>query len=515
MHIVKTFCVDFSLIVFATVLAFAIQDNFSVSIERLHAAGPYLFATAVSASAAVPLFGLHRAIWRLSGQRDLERAACAAIVTVAGALAVGFTADRLAGVPRSLPLLQLVLLVGLMLAARVLSRCVHERKGVAFVATPRPTGDGMRSIVLLVGVNSLSELYLRSVAELAQGEVEVAGVLGRGPRQVGRRFQSCKILGEPHELAHVIRTLEVEGVIVDRVAVAVPRHKLSPEVRHALSEIGGAGIAVYYLADRIGLGLSDAAPTMVRENWQALSGPEYSLAELRLLAGRQYLRIKRVLDIAGAAVLLVVAAPLFLAVALLVALDVGAPVVFCQRRPGLRGHPFRLYKFRTMSRAFDTEGNRVDDGARSSGIGRFLRRTRLDELPQLCNVLVGDMSFVGPRPLLPFDQRPEFKARLLVRPGITGWAQIAGGRRLAAADKAAMDVWYVQNTSLRLDLQILLRTLPALFRGDRINAVAIERAWRDLGPTGICSGWAPPADGDGMPRDISSGKLADRPCRAA
>lgn len=130
----------------------------------------------------------------------------------------------------------------------------------------------------------------------------------------------------------------------------------------------------------------------------------------------------------------------------------------------------------------------VDDAARTSRLGDLLRRTRLDELPQLFNVLFGDMSFVGPRPLLPRDQPDAFRARLLVRPGLTGWAQVVGGRALSAEDKAALDVWYVRHASLTLDLDILRRTVPMVVFGERAHDDLVSRAWSDLLQAGIVVG---------------------------
>ena len=141
--------------------------------------------------------------------------------------------------------------------------------------------------------------------------------------------------------------------------------------------------------------------------------------------------------------------------------------MFWQQRPGLGGRPFRLYKFRTMARPYDADGRRIADADRLSVVGRFLRRSRLDELPQLFNILIGEMSFIGPRPLLAADQYPGLDARLAVRPGMTGWAQIKGGRQLSASDKAALDVWYIRNACLRVDLEILLGTLRVILLGER------------------------------------------------
>ena len=196
-------------------------------------------------------------------------------------------------------------------------------------------------------------------------------------------------------------------------------------------------------------------------------------------------RVKRMIDFLGAAALLIFAAPVMVVVAALVALDVGTPVTFWQQRPGRGGYPIHLNKFRTMAAAHDSHGRRIPDSQRLSAIGRFLRHTRLDELPQLVSILTGEMSFVGPRPLLPVDQPPEFAARLLVRPGLTGWAQVNGGRDVSAADKAALDVWYARNASFWLDLRIALRTIPMVIFGERKNETDIEKAWLELKRAGI------------------------------
>jgi len=148
----------------------------------------------------------------------------------------------------------------------------------------------------------------------------------------------------------------------------------------------------------------------------------------------RYGYLKRAFDIAAAALLLSVAlAPLVALVALLVVIDLGPRVVFWQKRPGRFGRPFKLYKFRTMEAAPDRDLS-IDQQYRSSRVGRFLRRSRLDELPQLYNVLIGEMSFIGPRPLLPWDQPDDFWSRLSVRPGLTGLAQAHRERDMSPND---------------------------------------------------------------------------------
>jgi lipopolysaccharide/colanic/teichoic acid biosynthesis glycosyltransferase len=213
----------------------------------------------------------------------------------------------------------------------------------------------------------------------------------------------------------------------------------------------------------------------------------FSDVDIEQIERRPYWKVKRAIDFLTAAIVLVLTLPIMALVALLVAIDVGSPILFAQQRPGRYGIPFRVYKFRTMAAAHDRQGRRVPDAQRTSIIGHFLRRSRCDELPQVFSILAGEMSFVGPRPLLPIDQPPAFVARLLVPPGLTGWAQVNGGRDVSAADKAALDVWYVQNASLLLDLRILLRTVPMVVFGERISRSDIQRAWGDLYSAGICS----------------------------
>jgi lipopolysaccharide/colanic/teichoic acid biosynthesis glycosyltransferase len=206
----------------------------------------------------------------------------------------------------------------------------------------------------------------------------------------------------------------------------------------------------------------------------------FGIAELEGMARRPYSSHKRAIDLVVASLLLVLTAPLILIVGLIVMLDVGLPAVFWQQRPGLRGKPFKLYKFRTMRAAHDQDGKRIPDDRRLSFVGSLLRRTRLDELPQIYNILFGEMSFVGPRPLLPIDQPAEFAARLLVRPGLTGWAQVSGGREISPRDKAALDVWYVRNASLWLDIEILARTVPMIVWGERARPDTVRKAWDEL-----------------------------------
>lgn len=182
--------------------------------------------------------------------------------------------------------------------------------------------------------------------------------------------------------------------------------------------------------------------------------------------------VKRLIDTVLAAAVLALAAPVVLVIALAIRASMGRPVLFRQVRPGLHGRLFCIYKFRTMTDARDAQGRLLPDGERLTLLGRFLRSTSLDELPQLWNVLRGEMSLVGPRPLLPeyLDRyTPEQARRHEVRPGITGWAQVNGRNATTWEERLRQDVWYVDNWSLWLDFKILWMTVVKVLRREGVS----------------------------------------------
>lgn len=182
---------------------------------------------------------------------------------------------------------------------------------------------------------------------------------------------------------------------------------------------------------------------------------------------------KRLLDIILSLLALVVLSPLLLILAILVRIKLGKPILFSQKRPGKNERIFTLYKFRTMTEQKDSDGNLLSDGERLTSFGKFLRSTSLDELPELFNILRGDMSIVGPRPLLvKYLSRysVEQARRHEVRPGITGLAQVNGRNSITWEEKFAYDVLYVDTYSFWLDIKILLKTLAVVFRKDGINS---------------------------------------------
>ena len=183
--------------------------------------------------------------------------------------------------------------------------------------------------------------------------------------------------------------------------------------------------------------------------------------------------IKRLFDIVGATTALVVLSPVYVATAYKVSKNLGSPVLFRQTRPGLNGQPFEMIKFRSMKDSVDTDSNLLEDSERLTSFGKALRNTSLDELPELWNVIKGDMSLVGPRPLL-MEYLPlyseEQARRHKVRPGITGYAQINGRNAIGWQERFELDNWYVDNQSLWLDIKILLKTVKKVIVKDGISA---------------------------------------------
>jgi len=191
--------------------------------------------------------------------------------------------------------------------------------------------------------------------------------------------------------------------------------------------------------------------------------------------------LKRVFDIVFSVILIILFAPVFIIVGLLILVAMGRPILFAQSRPGYKEEIFGIYKFRTMTNDTDANGELLPDEKRLRGVGKFIRSTSLDELPQLFNVFKGEMSFVGPRPLL-VEYLPlynnEQKKRHNVKPGITGWAQVNGRNAISWEQKFEHDIWYVEHQNFLLDMKILWMTMIKLFKRSGIssaNSVTMEK----------------------------------------
>jgi lipopolysaccharide/colanic/teichoic acid biosynthesis glycosyltransferase len=499
-HVILLF--DLVWVVLAPAAALILRDNFEISTDRLAAIVPYSAISIMVAAILFPIAGINRTVWRFTSLSEALRLAGAVTLSIGLALSAAFAFTRLDGVARSLPIIQWFLLVAAMTAMRVVTRLMCGQQ--------TPATDGARSAdrldpdiehVLVVGLNPVTEFYLRSLAEFAATQMLVAGILADGSELRGRSVRAHKVLGFPEELLEVLAHLKVHGITIGRIVMAQPFEKLSSRAREMLLLVERTqDVTLDFFIERLGLAAPPASRASRPPGGEKLqtTAPHASFASavaIKRPGLDPYAHVKRFVDLGGALALTVVLAPIGAMVALLVALDVGFPLLFWQLRPGRYSRPFKLYKFRTMTPAHDAEGNRIPDEQRSTMIGRCLRRLRLDEIPQIYNILRGEMSLVGPRPLLPVDQPGHAHVRLVARPGLTGWAQINGGRELSADDKTALDVWYVRNASFWLDLRILLRTVVVIVMGERRNERAIRLAVEELG--GVRAAAASRIDGAG------------------
>jgi len=495
MRYIFSILIDIVIILSATLAAVVLRDNFEVSMARTVTFLPYLLFTAFVSAMLLPIFRVNRAIWRFASMPDFLRIGATLTATIVCTVLLVFAFNRLDGIPRSLPFLQFNVAIIALIGARVMYKIHHNaRKRRRSKFAPFMVADeAATETALLVGLSRLTETYLQSMLELAPRAVRIVGILGRQERHVGRLVASHKVLGLPEHLNRILGELEVNGIAVDRIVITASAASLSPKARKAIAEVQRRGsVAVQYLAEQLGfekLSRQDHLGGKATGNSSA-GALEFEIQpdELVAMRRRRYWRFKRATDVAASLFLLCISAPLLILIGIAIAASIGWPLFFWQQRPGLGARPFHLYKFRTMGAALASDGRRLSDEERVSRVGNFLRRTRLDELPQLFNILRGEMSFIGPRPLLAQEQHESYRARLLVRPGLSGWAQVVGGRAISAADKAALDVWYVRNASLLLDVAIVLRTMPMVFFGERISERLIERAWHDLSKAGVLKG---------------------------
>lgn len=433
-----------------------------------------LLIVAILAVLVFELGGVHRAFWRFATAADLATVALGSGL-LAGAVTMAlFLVDRLVSVPRAVPLLFALLVLVFLAGGRVGWMLLSRRS--AAVSAPAPAGAAGFRPVLLVGAGEGAALAIQLLRHAAGPAYRPVGVLDE-EATLGRSIMGVPVLGRLGELGTTLARLRVQGWRPTRLLVTGPPDAFPPEALRRLRERARA--------ERLPV---DFLPDLIRLRWPedgVSQAPVPSPVEALPPAVLAYALAKRTLDTLVAGTVLLVAAPLLGLVALAVWLELGRPVLFAQLRRGRGRVPFTLWKFRTLADVIDGRGRLLSEAERQSRVGRFLRRTRLDELPQFWNVLRGDMALVGPRPLVDTDLEAlpdRGRERSLVRPGITGWAQVNGGQALGPREKNALDLWYIRNASFLFDLQILLLTLRTVLFGERIGRAAIDRALAELDP---------------------------------
>jgi lipopolysaccharide/colanic/teichoic acid biosynthesis glycosyltransferase len=376
-----------------------------------------------------------------------------------------FNLTRLEGIPRATPIIHALILATGLITARTFARVFEKDRSGA-----RKAHVDVEHIVM-IGSNRLSSLYIKMLEAYAPNRHRIIAVLDDRPQMFGRAIEGVRIVGHPQELTSIIDEFAVHGIRTDRVIIGGEADLLSAEALEEVQRVcNQREIGLDFVPGLIGLSGFQATVTESGPETQSeieTEGSTSSFVPPASFIPSAYFRVRRLIDFFAALMLIVLLLPLFIGVSVLVLLDVGSPAFFWQQRIGLCRRTFLLYKFRTLQPPFDWRGQSVPEDRRLSRIGRLLRDTSLDELPQLLNVLVGDMSLIGPRPLLPEDQPSNPTARLMVRPGITGWAQVNGAKLLTPEDKNRLDEWYIRNASPWLDLRIIFMTLEFALRGRR------------------------------------------------
>ena len=453
----------------APFIALALRDPALLNFDVGHDILPHSYQYAVFTIAfAIPVFLFFRlsdGMSRFFSDHDLWSVTGATLTIVAGTSATLFVINRLDGVPRSTPLIYGLVLAAGLAGGRGMARLSRIER-VLDVEGQEKAKPPLRRVIL-VGVDRFAATVIKLTDCQQPRSTQIIAAVDPRKRLNGRTINGVKIVGLPSDLEVVIEEYVVHGVEIDEVWIAdaamPPDEAMRLEQRCRL-----LGVTACSISHALNLTPRHSAVVQTPQVAQVVA-PHIG-----------YFRFKRALDAVLATILIILLAPLAAIIASATYLDVGAPVIFWQRRIGHGGREFFLFKFRTYQAPFTKNGDPVASDARLSKIGNAIRATRLDEIPQLINILRGDMSLIGPRPLLPKDQPNDPSLRLSVRPGVTGWAQVIGGTLVTAEEKDALDVWYIHHASPALDFKIIIQTLQIVFRGVNKRPDSIETAmeWR-------------------------------------
>lgn len=425
------------------------------------------FVCSLSAFIAFRIEGSIPRYFSASDALDLAKAVVVGELLTAIVL---FSFTRLDGVPRSVPAIHALMLGASLFAARAFARFVDSRHQQSGQKRP-----DVKEHIILIGVSDLSALFIQFLQTVAPGRREVIALLDPEPRLVGQSVRGVPVCGPPSHLEALIEEFAVHGVRADQVIVDQEPNRLP--MRQIRGDCTRLNIGLSSISELFGRSF---APVETDEDRVSNQAPPPNPAGAAVTAS-SYFKVKGRIEFAIAIAITILILPVYFITCVLAFFDVGPPILFWQRRVGLHGRHFQLYKVRTLRAAVDHHGRKIPKAQRLSKIGRLLRRMRLDELPQLLSVLAGEMSLVGPRPLLPEDQPQNPGIRLMVRPGLTGWAQVNGGALLSPDEKVLLDEWYVRRASLRFDLKIIGMTFLCLIRGDRRSDKALARARTDEG----------------------------------
>ena len=392
---------DLFLAIIAPGLALYLRDS-GVFYSDWHVVGYYwLFSTALTLL-ALWAFKLQDGITRYFSVHEALDIAEAVLFAELTTFVVLFTVTRLDGIPRSIPLIHGPLLAIGLVAARIVMR------GLLSTNDESKQFRGRSQRTIIIGANRFATEFVRMLQAYAPQQKPVVAILDDEATKIGQTISGVRVLGKPLELEAIVTEFAIHGVTVDRLVIAGENDLVTPAVMHELEQVcRKRRIDLCFLPRMLGLTEWTESTTAVLSE----AAPQPASVPLR-----PYFRFKRLLDTIGSIILIVILFPVLLIASLLVLWDVGRPLFFWQERLGWKGRTFLIYKFRTLKAPFDSHGRFASGDRPPSAIGQFLRATRVDELPQLLNVVLGDMSVIGPRPLLPEDQPANATMRLLSSP---------------------------------------------------------------------------------------------------
>lgn len=453
------------------ILAFWIRgapvDLFGAPME----AHVYIVASLLITTISLWMFSADHTIHRYFTLHDIIQMSKAVIFSVALTATFVFAVTRMDAVPRSIPIIHATLLI-LALSGRGMYQRWCEHNDVRKSAAPHA---GATTNIVIVNANRMAKMYIALVEGLGAKSQRILCVLDEQQKLINRTIGGYAIIGQPSELTAVIQDYAIHGVIVHKVMVAGNAAGLNPQTRLSLArscEDNNASLEFFGDILNFAAGVNDSADFA-----EAADEPTTSA----IFARNSSFFGKRLFDVAVAAGAAVFLSPLIVLTGTLVAFDVGWPLLFWQQRLGKNGSMLRIYKFRSLPVLRPSTDAPSDPQPQPSRIGALLRAMRLDELPQIWHVARGEMSIVGPRPLLPCDQPEDASLRLSVPPGLTGWAQVCGGKLLNVEEKNALDLFYIRHAGLMFDLKIVLLTIRTVVFGERRNEKAIRLARRTVG----------------------------------
>jgi lipopolysaccharide/colanic/teichoic acid biosynthesis glycosyltransferase len=400
--------------------------------------------------------------------RDILSIAAAVLCSVSASVYTVFSLNRLEGVPRTVPVIYgLILIVGL-ISSRIIARALYERQEGAKEKINRlPRLNDIRRVII-IGLDPFSTAAIRLMNAQNPHTVQVVAIISLDGKYADRTISGVRVLTDLSDLETIIEEYRIHGVALNEVWLSDNSNNLPLGTRdHLQRQSDKLGLAFKKMSEALNLTPIDNSDEKNREFYETAYDAESA-----------YLKIRHLVDVFLSAIIALILIPIYPLVGLIALFDVGAPIMFWQLRTGWRGHKFLLYKIRTLREPLDDEGNIRTDEERMSKLGALLRTSRLDEIPQILSVLVGDMSLIGPRPLLPRDEPQDNRRRLSVRPGITGWAQVHGNELLNPDERNALDCWYINKASLFIDTIIIIKTINVIMHGSKRDEKAIVEAMR-------------------------------------